>query len=326
MTHIRPNITVLDGYTLNPNDLSWDALETLGNLSVYARTPAPEIVARAHNASIILTNKTPLTAQTLAQLPTLRYIGVLATGYNVVDVVAATQQGITVTNIPAYGTHSVAQMVIAHLLTLCHRVQRHSDAVTGGAWSQSPDWCFWQSPQIELAGKVMGIIGLGNIGHQIGRIASALGMSVQAYSPRPREVTDIAGFRWVALDELFSTSDVVSLNCPLTPETTHLINRETLALMKKNAFLLNASRGGLIAEQDLADALNMGRIAGAGLDVLSTEPPTPDNPLLAAKNVLITPHMAWATREARQRLLTQAVENVRAFLNGQPLNVVNIRA
>jgi len=318
-----PRIVVLDGYTLNPGDLSWDALAELGALTVHERTPAHAIVERSQAATAILTNKTPLDSDTLRQLPELRYIGVLATGYNVVDVEAARAQSITVTNIPAYGTHSVAQMIIAQLLTFCHRVAHHSEAVQAGRWSSSPDWCFWDFPQIELAGKMLGIIGLGRIGHQVGRIADALGMHVQAHSLSKSSVPDIPDFRWVDQETLLRTSDVISLNCPLTPETAGLINRETLRLMKPTAILLNASRGGLVVDQDLADALNAGQIAGAGLDVLSTEPPPPDNPLLHAKNVIITPHIAWATREARQRLMTMAVDNVRAFLNGKPQNVVS---
>lgn len=319
-----PTLVVLDGYTLNPGDLSWGALAALGNLTVHERTPSEHIVARAAPAHIVLTNKTPLTAETLAQLPALRYIGVLATGYNVVDVQAAAQQGIMVTNIPAYGTKSVAQLIIAQLLAFCHRVEHHSNGVIAGRWSQADDWCYWDTPQMELDGKTLGVIGFGRIGQQVGRIASALGMRVQADDHSQRDLSDIPGFRRVTRDELFKTSDVISLNCPLTPDTAGLINQETLALMQPHAILLNASRGGLVVEQDLANALNAGRIAAAGLDVLSSEPPAPDNPLLSAKNVIITPHMAWATREARQRLMSVAVANVRAFLAGEPQNVIRL--
>ncbi|MFC1959359.1 D-2-hydroxyacid dehydrogenase [Chloroflexota bacterium] len=321
----HPKIVVLDGYTLNPGDLSWDELKTLGSLTVYDRTPYEQIVERAAQAEIVLTNKTPLDATTLKQLPELRYIGVLATGYNVVDVNTAQQRGIPVANIPIYGTKSVAQMVIGQLLSFCHHIDHHSEAVKAGRWSDDPDWCFWDYPQVELDSKTLGIVGFGRIGHQIGRIAAALGMNIQAYDRIQRPIDDVPGFHWVGLEELFQTSDVISLNCPLTPETEGLINQATLQLMKPTALLLNASRGPLIVEQDLADALNAGQIAGAGLDVLSAEPPDVDNPLLTAKNIIITPHIAWATREARQRLMTTAVGNAQAFLSGQSENVVNMR-
>lgn len=315
-------ITVLDGYTLNPGDLSWDDLAGLGDLTVYERTPADLILERTAGTRIVLTNKTPISAETMVQLPDLNYIGVLATGYNVVDVEAARARGITVTNIPTYGTHSVAQMVIAQVLALCHHVEQHSMAVRQGAWSESPDWCFWLSPQMELYGRTLGVIGFGRIGHQVGRIAAALGMHVQAVDQNQREVIDIPDFEWVTLETLLQTSDVISLNCPLTPETRGIINRDSLRMMKAGALLVNAARGPLVVEADLADALNNGRIGGAALDVLSKEPPVPDNPLLSAKNVLITPHIAWATREARQRLMQIAVQNLRAFLEGQAINVV----
>lgn len=319
----RYEIVVLDGYTLNPGDLSWSELEALGALRVYERTPYDQIPERAGTASIVLTNKTVLDAAMIDQLPGLRYIGVLATGYNVIDTAAADARSIVISNIPTYGTQSVAQMVMAQLLTFCHRVQQHSDAVKAGRWTESDDWCFWDTPQIELARRTMGIIGFGRIGHQVGRLAAAFGMKVQAYNPESEPVDDIEDFRWVSLPELFETSDVISLNCPLTPETQGIINRDNLALMKSTAFLLNASRGGLVVDADLAEALNEGRIAGAGLDVLSTEPPPVDNPLLSARNIIITPHIAWATREARQRLMNTAVDNVRAFIAGSPQNVVN---
>lgn len=319
-----PTIVVLDGYTLNPGDLSWDELDTLGHLTVHDRTSDDQIIKRAADAQIILTNKTPLSASTIEQLPELRYIGVLATGYNVVDIAAARARAIPVCNIPIYGTMSVAQMVIGQLLTFCHRIDHHSEAVKAGRWTASPDFCFWDYPQIELAGKTIGIIGFGRIGHQIGRIAAVLGMKVIGYDHRQRAVEDIPGFRWAdALDDVFQQSDVVSLNCPLTPETEGIINHESLQKMKSGALLLNASRGPLVVDHDLADALNAGQIAGAGLDVLSVEPPGADNPLLAAQNVIITPHIAWATREARQRLMGTAVDNLKAFLAGQPENVVN---
>ncbi len=316
-------IVIMDGYTLNPGDLSWAGFEALGDVTVYDRTPADRVVERIGDAPVVLTNKTPIRAAALARLPALEYIGVLATGYDVIDVGAAEDHGIVVTNVPTYASTSVAQMVIAQLLTFCHRVEAHSDAVKAGRWTASPDFCFWLSPQIELVGKTLGIVGFGRIGHQVGRIASALGMKVQAYDVNRREITDIDAFRWVELDDLFRTSDVVSLNCPLFPETRGLINKETLQLMKPSALLLNASRGGLVVEDDLIAALNSGQIAGVGLDVLSVEPPPAGHPLFSAKNVLITPHIAWATQEARQRLLHTAVANLEAFLAGNPQNVVS---
>lgn len=315
-------IVVLDGYTLNPGDLSWAELASLGEVRVYARTAEDEILSRAEGADALLTNKTPLHAETLAQLPGLKYIGVLATGYNVVDIDAARAKSISVTNIPDYGTQSVAQMVMGHILAFCHRIESHSEAVKNGAWTNAPDWCFWQSPQIELAGKTLGIIGLGRIGHQVARLASAFGMRVQATAHHQRPINDIPDFRWASLPDLLRTSDFISLNCPLTPQTEGLINRERLSLMKPSAFLINTARGGLIVEADLAEALNTGMIAGAGLDVLSSEPPSADNPLPSAQDVIITPHMAWATREARQRLINLAVSNLSAYLRGQPQNLV----
>lgn len=316
-------IVVLDGFTLNPGDLSWAALEPLGDLTVHDRTPADHILARAAGAVILLTNKTPLTAQTIRALPDLQYIGVLATGYNVVDVQAAADRNIPVTNVPTYGTHSVAQLTFALLLELCHHVQAHSDAVRRGQWSASRDFCFWDSPLIELADKTIGIIGFGRIGRQVAQIADALGMAVLAADRVKNPPPTLRRFAWAEIPDLLANADVVSLHCPLFPETQGLINRQTLDRMKPSAFLLNTSRGPLIVEQDLADALAAGRIAGAAVDVLSAEPPPPNNPLLAAKNCLVTPHIAWATREARQRLMHTAVENLRAFLAGNPVNVVN---
>jgi glycerate dehydrogenase len=316
-------IVVLDGYTLNPGDLSWEGLEALGDVTVYDRTPTELILERAAGAEILLTNKTPLRAETLHRLPDLRYIGVLATGYDVVDTKAAADKGIPVTNVPDYGTASVAQMVFALLLELCQRVQRHSDAVYNGEWAASPDFCFWKTPLVELAGKTLGIVGYGAIGEQVARIALAFGMKVVAARRSKPAEAPFPNFAWAELPELFAVADVVSLHCPLTPETEGMINRGTLGRMKPGAFLINTARGKLIAEQDLADALNAGTIAGAGLDVLSVEPPSPDNPLLHARNCIITPHIAWASKEARARLLDTAVNNVRQYLNGQPKNVVN---
>jgi glycerate dehydrogenase len=315
-------IVVLDGYCLNPGDLSWDALRAFGEVVVYDRTPAAEAEARSQGAALVLTNKTPLPADVLARLPELRYIGVLATGYNIVDVGAARAHGVTVCNIPTYGTASVAQFVFALLLELCHRVGAHSDAVRAGEWTANPDWCFWKSPLVELAGKTMGIVGFGRIGRATGRIADALGMRVIANDAMETNPPAWDGFRWASVEELLRESDVVSLHVPLFPETKHMINAGTLGLMKRSAFLINTSRGPLVADQDLADALNAGTIAGAGLDVLSVEPPAGTNPLLAARNCIVTPHIAWATREARSRLMDIAVANVADFLGGSPRNVI----
>ncbi len=315
-------LTVLDGYCLNPGDLSWDGLRRFGEVEVFDRTPADRVAERAAGAELVFTNKTPLPAAVLDRLPALRYIGVLATGYNIVDVEAAKARGIVVTNIPTYGTASVAQFVFALLLELCHNVRLHADAVRAGEWSRSPDWSFWKTPLVELEGKTMGIVGFGRIGRQVGRIADAMGMRVLAHDTHRGEAPDWPGFRWAGIDELLRESDVVSLHAPLFPETRGLIHAGTLGSMKPTAFLINTSRGPLVVDRDLADALNRGVIAGAGLDVLSIEPPGPENPLLAARNCLITPHMAWATREARARLMDLAVENVAAFLAGQPVNVV----
>ena len=317
-------IVVLDGYTLNPGDLSWDGLNAFGDVSIYDYTSADQIVARARGAEILFTNKTPLQAATLAQLDGLTYIGVLATGYNVVDVKAAAEHGVTVTNIPTYGTNSVAQMVFALLLELCHHVQLHSDAVLAGEWSTNRDFCFWKTPLIELQGKTIGIVGFGRIGRQVAKIADAFGMRVLAQDKFQGPAPDLADFRWAELDELLAQSDVVSLHCPLFPDTAGLISKESLARMKSSAFLINTSRGGLIVDQDLADALDQNRIAGAALDVLSVEPPPADNPLLKARNILVTPHISWATAEARARLMGIAVDNLNAYLAGKPINVIRI--
>ena len=315
-------ITVLDGYCLNPGDLSWDALARLGDLEVFDRTRVDEVVERARGASIALTNKTPLPGYVLEQLPDLRYIGVLATGYNVVDVEAAKQRHIVVTNIPTYGTASVAQFVFALLLELCHNVRLHAEAVRAGEWTHNPDWSFWKTPLVELAGKTMGIVGFGRIGRQTGAIAHALGMRVIAYDTWHGDEPHWPGFAWVEFDSLLLQSDAVSLHSPLLPETRGMIDSRALALMKPSAFLINTSRGPLVVDEDLAAALNGGRLAGAGLDVLSVEPPAQSNPLLSARNCLITPHIAWATRAARSRLMALVVENVEAFLSGKPRNIV----
>lgn len=315
-------IVILDGYTENPGDLSWEGFAALGELTVYERTAAADIVPRIGDAEIVYTNKTPITAETLAACPNLRYIGLLATGYNVVDVAAAKARGVAVTNIPTYGTAAVAQFAIAMLLEICHHVAHHSDAVHAGRWTANPDWCFWDYPLIELDGKTMGIIGFGRIGQATGRIARALGMRVLAYDSRPSDAGRAIA-EYVPLDELLANSDVISLHCPLFPETEGIINKANIARMKDGVILLNNSRGPLVVEQDLSDALNSGKVYAAGLDVVSTEPIRPDNPLLKAKNCFITPHISWAPRESRQRLMDIAVENLAAWLRGAAQNVVN---
>jgi glycerate dehydrogenase len=315
------NICVLDGFTLNPGDLNWDELRQLGNCDIHERTPVSEIIARAANSEIVLTNKTSLLLETIFALPKLKYIGVLATGTNVVDLAAARERNIPVTNIPAYGSRSVAQATIALLLELTNRVGHHARRVREGAWTNAADWCFWDAPLVELHGLTMGIVGFGQIGASVAELAHALGMNVLAYNTSTKPAP--AFVRFVDLQKLFRTSDVVSLHCPLTPQTRNLISGERLALMKSSAFLLNTSRGPLVDEAALAAALNSGRLAGAGLDVLAVEPPPADNPLLAAQNCVITPHNAWGTRAARMRLLRIAVENIRAFQRAAPVNVVN---
>lgn len=315
-------IVVLDGYCLNPGDLSWDALRAFGDVEVYDRTPADQVEARSKGAAIVLTNKTPLSADVLGRLPELRYIGVLATGYNIVDIAAANTHGITVSNIPTYGTASVAQFVFALLLELCHHVGMHSDAVRAGEWSRNPNFSFWKSPLVELAGKTMGIVGFGQIGRSTARIADAMGMRVIANDAVENNAPTYVGFRWASIEELLRESDVVSLHVPLFPATKHMINARTIGMMKSSAFLINTSRGPLVHDQDLADALNAGRIAGAGLDVLSVEPPAETNPLLTASRCLVTPHIAWATLEARSRLMEIAMSNISAFLGGNPVNVI----
>ena len=313
-------IVVLDGFTLNPGDLSWNDLQSLGSCEIYDRTPPPEVIRRSADAEILLTNKTKLTRELIQSLPKLRYIGILATGTNVVDLKAARGRNITVTNVPGYGTQSVAQTTIALLLELCHRVGHHSQTVREGRWTRNIDWCYWDFPLIELGSLTIGIVGLGHIGRAVAELARAFGMRVLVYTPTPKSA-DFVNF--IDLETLFRDSDVISLHCPLTPETQNLVNAQRLSWMKPSACLLNTSRGGLIDERALADALNSEQIAGAGLDVLSTEPPPPNNPLLRAKNCLITPHLAWATRASRSLLMTMAVENIRAFLNGKSQNVVN---
>ena len=318
-------IVILDGYTENPGDLSWEGFEALGELTVYDRTPIgepDEIVRRIGDAEIVITNKTPLTKYVLDRCHKMQYVGVLATGYNVVDVNTCREKGIVVTNIPTYGTAAVAQFAFALLLELCHHVQHHSDAVHAGRWASCPDFCFWDYPLIELAGKTIGIIGFGRIGQAVGRIAKAFDMKVLAYDSYENEAgRAIADY--VDLDTLLSSSDVISLHCPLFPSTQGIICKENIEKMKDGVFILNNSRGPLIVEQDLFDALESGKVAGAGLDVVSTEPILADNVLLKAKNCLITPHISWAPKESRQRLMDIAVSNLKAYLDREPVNVVN---
>jgi len=315
-------IVILDGYTENPGDLSWEGIEKLGSLTVYDRTPQDLIVERIGDAEAVILNKVPITRETLDACPNIKYIGVLATGYNVVDVVAAKEKGVIVSNIPAYGTTAVAQLTFALLLEICHHVGAHSDAVKKGDWVNCEDFCFWNYPLIELAGKTMGIIGIGRIGQEVAKLANAFGMEVCAYGPRYKEDT-ISGVKSVSLDELFARSDVISLHCPLFDETKGIINKESIKKMKDGVMILNSSRGALIVEEDLKAALDSGKVGYAAVDVLSVEPPKADNPLLSAKNCLITPHIAWAPIEARIRLMNIAVSNLEAFVAGTPKNVVN---
>ncbi len=317
------NIVLLDGYTLNPGDLDWDGLRSLGSCTIFERTAAPEVLARASAAEILLTNKTPLPAEVILNLPLLRYIGVLATGYNIVDTKAAAQRAVPVTNVPAYGTASVAQLTFAHILHIVQNVGEHAASVRRGRWAASSDFCYWETPLTELAGKTMGILGYGRIGQATGRLAAAFGMEVIAHDPAGEREPSAGGVRFVSLEGLFRQSDVLSLHCPLTDATRNIVNRERLGQMKPEAILINTSRGPLIDEQALADALHSGALRGAGLDVLSEEPPAATNPLLREPRCSLTPHIAWASREARRRLLEGVIENIRAFLGGRPQNVVN---
>jgi glycerate dehydrogenase len=314
---------VLDGHAINAGDLSWDAIRGLGSLEVFDRTPENAIVDRARDAEAVLITRVPLSARTLAQLPRLRYIGAIFTGFDEIDLKAARERNIIVTNVPTYGTASVAQLVFALLLELCHHVGLHSKATRAGEWSRSQDFSFWKTPLVELQGKTMGIVGFGRIGRDVGQIAVAMGMRVIAADEGRKNSPNWPDFRWCDVDELLSAADVVSLHCPLLPQTRGVINAKALSRMKPSAFLINTSRGPLVVEQDLADALNNGRLAGAGVDVLSSEPPPLDNPLLHAKNCFVTPHIAWATKEARTRLIESAAANLRAFLEGHPINVVD---
>jgi glycerate dehydrogenase len=319
-------IVVLDGYTLNPGDLSWKELEALGDFAVYDRTSRDELLERAGEAEIVLTNKVVLDREIIGMLPKLRYIGVLATGFNVVDVEAAREKGVPVTNVPAYSTASVAQMVFALLLELTQHVGHHAHLSRWGHWSESKDFCFWDRPLVELDGLTLGVVGFGAIGRRVARIGKAFGMNVLVHTAHPenyRHSPEAEGVRFDDLDDLFSESDVISLHCPLTPETKGMVDTRRLALMKPTAYLINTGRGPLIDEEALAAALKEKQLAGAGLDVLSAEPPPGNNPLLTAPNCFVTPHIAWATRAARERLMATVAANVRAFLVGKPKNVVS---
>ena len=318
-------IVILDGYTENPGDLSWDELGKLGELTVYDRTPVndeAEIIRRIGDAEVVFTNKTPISRATIDACPNMKFISMLATGYNVVDYVYAHEKGIPVTNVPSYGTAAVGQFAIAMLLEICHHVAHHSETVHQGKWSESIDWCYWDYPLIELDGKTLGIIGFGRIGRQTGKIAKALGMKVIAYDSFENDEGRAIG-EYVDLDTLLASSDVIALHCPLFPETQGIINKDTIAKMKDGVIILNNSRGPLVVEQDLADALNSGKVYAAGLDVVGTEPIDPNNPLLKARNCIITPHISWAPKESRQRIMDCAVENVKAYIAGAPINVVN---
>ena len=316
-------IVVLDGYAANPGDLCWDELKALGECTIYDRTAPKEVLVRAKDAEVLLTNKTVLSREHIEALPALKYIGVLATGYNIVDVEAARQQGVVVTNIPAYSTDSVAQMVFAHILNIAQQVQHHSEEVHRGRWTKSPDFCFWDTPLIELRGKKLGIVGLGHTGQQTARIALGFSMKVMAYTSKPATQLPSEIQKADSLDRLFAECDIVSLHCPLNAGTQSLVDARRLALMKPTAILINTARGPLVDEQALADALNKGRIYAAGLDVLSSEPPRADNPLLTARHCYITPHIAWASTAARERLMQIMLENLRAWMKGETINCVN---
>lgn len=315
-------IVILDGYTENPGDLSWEGFEKLGDLTLYDRSPADTVIERIGDAEAVIVNKTPITAEILDACPSIRYIGVLATGYNVIDTAAAKKKGIPVCNIPTYGTSAVAQFVFALLLEICHHVSVHSDSVKAGEWTSCKDFCYWKFPLIELMGKTIGIIGFGRIGQNVASIAKSFGMKVLAYDEYPSEAGKALA-DYVSLDTLLAESDVVSLHCPLFPSTQGMINRNSIAKMKDGVVIINTSRGPLIVEEDLADALQGGKVSYAAVDVVSTEPITPDNPLLKCDNCFITPHIAWAPKESRKRLMDIAVDNLRSFLEGNPKNVVN---
>lgn len=319
-------IVVLDGYTLNPGDLDWKGLDNLGECVVYDRTSLTDVeeaISRIGDAEAVYTNKTPLPKEVFDRCTNIKFVGVLATGYNVVDVDAAKEKGIPVANIPTYGTAAVGQFAIALLLEICHHIGHHNQAVQEGRWETNNDWCFWDYPLIELDGKTMGIVGYGRIGQATGRIAQALGMKVLAYDAYKNPTLESETCQYAELEELLAESDVIALHCPLFPETEGIINKDSIAKMKDGVIILNNSRGPLIVEQDMADALNSGKVAAAGLDVVSTEPIKGDNPLLGAKNCIITPHISWAPKESRKRLMDIAVNNLAEFLAGNPVNVVN---
>jgi len=320
------NIVVLDGYTENPGDLSWDPIAALGNLTVYDRTSLTdesEAISRIGGAEIVITNKTPITKNVIDACPDMKFISVLATGYNVVDYNYAKEKGIPLSNVPVYGTRSVSQFAIALLLEVCHHIGHHSQTVYDGKWENCIDWCYWDYPLIELSGKTYGLLGCGNIGIHTAEIAKALGMRVITYDAHETPAAHALGVEYVSLDELFEHSDVLGLQMPLFPFNTGIINKKNIEKMKDGVIIINNSRGQMVVEQDLADALNSGKVAGAGLDVVSTEPIRGDNPLLKAKNCIITPHMSWGAKESRQRIMDCTVDNLRSYLNGSPINVVN---
>jgi glycerate dehydrogenase len=319
----RPIIVVLDGATLNPGDNPWTKLEAIGQVVVYDRSPPSTIAMRARDASVVVVNKVKLSREFFEQAPTVRFVAVTATGTDCVDSVAARERGVPVANVPIYGTDSVAQFVFALLLNACHHVDLHNQAVHDGEWGRAADFCFWKTPLLELAGRTIGIVGFGRIGRRVGDLAHAFGMSVLAHNPHRGPVPSYEPFAWVELEELFVRSDVISLHCPATPQTRGIVNRQLLGHVRPHAVLINTSRGDLIVEADLATALDRGQLAAAAVDVASAEPIRPDNPLLKAKNCVITPHIAWATLAARQRLMAATVQNVANFLAGNPTNVVN---
>ena len=315
------NIVVLDGYTANPNDLSWEPLEAFGKLTIYDRTSADELIKRAQDADIILTNKCRLKEEELKQLPKLKYIGVLATGFNNIDIEYAHNHGIVVSNIPSYSTESVVQMTFAHIFNITNQISHYASEVRAGQWSQNPDFCYWNTPLQELAGRTLGIIGLGNIGMRVAQVAHCLGMDVFALTSKEKDQLP-TGVQKTTLEGLLGVADILTLHCPLSPDTYHLINEERLAMMREGAILINTSRGALVDEQAVANALESGRLQAYGADVMSKEPPLADNPLLRQAHAHLTPHIAWATLEARQRLIKTGIENVKAFMEGQPQNVV----
>ena len=317
-------IVVLDGYTLNPGDNPWDELAALGKITVYDRSEPSQIFARVEGAEIVVTNKVPLSSEIIGAFDSLRFIAVSATGYDIVDIEAAAEKGVPVSNVPVYGTETVAQYVLALVLELARRPALHDEAVRQGEWNAQPYWSFWKTPLIELAGKTMGIVGFGRIGRRIGELAAAFKMNVAAYDPYHGDTPGYASFDWMNLEELFEQSDFISINSNQTEDNIGFVNRRLIGLMKKTAFIINTSRGSLVNEEDLAEALNNEKIAGAALDVVSKEPIEPDNPMLSAKNVILTPHIAWAALDARKRLMKETVENVKAFLAGKPQNVVNL--